>query len=310
MKAILYCCFAIAAIFTGGVCSAEGMPAEHARVHSWLGPELLYSTYLTMQPQLKNSAYHEPFDLEAQVLEEITMGDVYAIIPYGYDLLARTLIVPEKVCHAIVLHINVKGCITKDSAQHKPLIDVYFGRKEYQNPRRAFKIQYQFSVGDQRDNYTLISMIADKGPLNTENIAIHIEFLPINAQASFIHFAYSANYGNLARFALNAYLATLGRNKVGFSQVGMDKRGEPEYVQGIQGVVERNTMRYFFALKSYFSTYSQPESQRFDASLNRWFDYVEKYPKQLYEVPRDEYLKAKHKELRDIGELTPDSKQS
>jgi hypothetical protein len=153
-------------------------------------------------------------------------------------------------------------------------------------------------------------MTADKGPLRTENIAIYIEFLPIDPQTSFIHFTYSANYGGLARFALNTYLATLGRNKVGFSEIGVDNHGEPVYIKGIQGIVERNTMRYFFALNSYFSTYSQPEKQRFDASLNRWFDYVEKYPKQLYEVPRNEYLKAKRKERADIGELTPPSQES
>ena len=269
--------------------------------HLWLGPELLYSAYKTMRPQLHTGSIEEPFTLKAQVFDELTVGDVYAVVPHGYDLLANTLTAPQQLCDAIALHINVKGCVIGDSDQHKPLLELYVGRKEYQHPEDAFKVQYEFSVGDRRDNYTLISMTADKGPLRTENIAIYIEFLPIDHQTSFIHFAYSANYGGLARFALNTYLSTLGRNKGGFSEIGVDKQGEPVYTKGIQGIVERNTMRYFFALNSYFSTYAQPEKQRFDASLNRWFDYVEKYRKQLYEVPREEYLKAKHKERRDVG---------
>ena len=39
------------------------------------------------------------------------------------------------------------------------------------------------------------------------------------------------------------------------------------------------------------------------ASLNRWFDFVEQYPRQLYEVPREEYLKAKYKERTDTYQL-------
>ena len=275
-----------------------------------LGPELLYSTYETMQSQLRSAVTGEPFSLKAHVFQESTLGDVYAMVPYEYALLANTLTVPEQMCLAIVLHINVKGCVIDDSDHSKSLMDLYVGRKEYQHPDDAFKVQYEFSVSDHRDNYTLISLTADKGPLKTENIAIYIEFLPVNPQTSFMHFTYSANYGNLARFALNTYLATLGRNKVGFSETGVDEHGEPVYIKGIQGIVERNTMRYFFTLSSYFGTYHQPEKQRFDASLNRWFDYVEKYPKQLYEVPRDEYLKAKHKERRDVGEITLPAKES
>ncbi len=315
MKPKLFCLLAISitcSVAATSVVAAAGVEINHALQptetnqphNAWLGPELLYSTYETMQPQLHTGSKEEPFNLNAHVFDKLTQGDVYALVPYEYNLLATTLTVPEQLCHAIVLHINVKGCVIDDSGQHKPLVDLYVGRKEYQHPENAFKVQYEFSVSDHRDNYTLISMTADKGPLKTENIAIYIEFLPINPRTSFMHFAYSANYGNLARFALNTYLSTLGRNKVGFSETGVDEHGEPVYIKGIQGIVERNTMRYFFALNSYFSTYSQPEKQRFDASLNRWFDYVEKYPKQLYEVPRDEYLKAKHKELADVAELT------
>jgi hypothetical protein len=302
-----FCVLAFSA--TCGIAGAENSPAPKdpaattTQKTSWLGPELLYSTYQTMRPELNTSPLGEPFNLKAQVFNELTLGDVYAVVPYPYDLLATTLTVPEQVCHAIVLHINVKGCVIENDGQLKPLVDLYIGRKEYQHPDQAFKVQYKFSVSDPSDKYTLISMTADSGPLNTENIAIHIEFLPIDTKTSFVHFTYSANYVKLARFALNAYLSTLGRNKVGFSEIGIDKQGDPVYIKGIQGVIERNTMRYFFALHSFFSTYHEPENQRFDASLNRWFDYVEKYPRQLQEVPREDYIKAKHHEQTDIGEL-------
>lgn len=276
---------------------------------AWLGPQRLSALHHSLLHQLKIQPLEDSFQLQAQVYDELTTGNVYAVMPYAYEFMSDTLTEPQQVCQAIFLHINVKGCVTENTYSDNPLISLYVGKKEYQHPENAIKVQYKFSVAQRSDKYTLIAMTADKGPLSTENINIYIELLPIDAKSSFVHFLYSANYGNLARFALNTYLATMGRNKVGFSAIGVNNRGDPVYIKGIQGVVERNTMRYFFALHSYFSTYHQPESKRFDASLNRWFDYVEKYPQQLLEVPREEYLKSKHKELRDIDGLKPDSRQ-
>ena len=289
---------ALSLLCCGGLARAEAI-ATNQPIHPWLGQELLYSKYKSIRPQLIHNAYGEPFYLKANVQDELTTGEVYADLPYAYHLVADTLVAPQQLCKAIMLHINVKGCVVEDHNQPKPIIDMYVGRKEYQNPENAFKVSYEFSIHDHNDKYTLISIIADKGPLHTENIAIYVECLFIDQHTSFIHFTYSANYGRLARFALNTYLATLGRNKVGFTPTGTDKNDEPLYIKGIQGVVERNTMRYFFALESYFDTYDKP----FDASLNRWFDYVEKYPKQLYEVTRTEYIEAKHHELLDTQKL-------
>jgi hypothetical protein len=273
--------------------------ATKPQAHPWLGPQLLYSKYKSVQPQLRQNAYGEPFYLKSNIQNELTAGDVYADLPYTYDLVAGMLVAPLQFCKAIMLHINVKGCVVKDLKQSKPVIDMYVGLKGYQNPENAFKVSYNYSVDEHNAQYTLISMLADKGPLNTRDIAIYVECLPIDKHTTFLHFMYSANYGGLARFALNTYLATLGRNKVGFTRVGTDKHGEPMYIKGIQGVVERNTMRYFFALESYFDTYDKP----FDASLNRWFDYVDKFPKQLREVTREEYIKSKRHELMDTRKL-------
>ena len=282
----------------GGVAWAEAV-ATNQPLHPWLGPQSLYSQYQSIQPQLKHNVYGEPFYLKANVHDDLTTGDVYANLPFDYPLVANTLMEPRQLCKAIMLHINVKGCVVKDRNHTQPIIDMYVGKKEYQNPEDAFKVSYKFSIIDHSDKYTLVSMIADNGPLHTKDIALYIESLSIDPQTTFIHFTYSARYGTLARLALNAYLATLGRNKVGFTATGTDKNGEPIYIKGIQGVVERNTMRYFFALEAYFATYNKP----YDASLNRWFDYVEKYPKQLYEVSRREYLESKQHELMDTEKL-------
>ena len=57
---------------------------------------------------------------------------------------------------------------------------------------------------------------------------------------------------------MQGYLATIGRDKVGFSIVGSRADGQPVYVHGTRGVIERNTMRYYVAIEAYLSTMALP----------------------------------------------------
>ena len=50
---------------------------------------------------------------------------------------------------------------------------------------------------------------------------------------------------------MQGYLATGGRDKVGFSIVGKTASGAPQYLDGMRAVVERNTMRYYLAIDAY-----------------------------------------------------------
>ena len=53
-------------------------------------------------------------------------------------------------------------------------------------------------------------------------------------------------------------LATLGRDKVGFSVVGRAADGRPVHVEGLRGAVERNTLRYYLAVESYLGALALP----------------------------------------------------
>ncbi len=57
---------------------------------------------------------------------------------------------------------------------------------------------------------------------------------------------------------MQGYLATIGRDKVGFSIVGSRADGQPVYVHGTRGVIERNTMRYYVAIEAYLGTMALP----------------------------------------------------
>ena len=98
------------------------------------------------------------------------------------------------------------------------------------------------------------------------------------------------------RLAMQAYLGTVGRDKVGFTVVGRQADGQPRYVGGMRGVVERNTMRYYLAIEAFLGALSAPPQARLEKRLRDWFAAVERYPRQLHEMEQDEYLAMKRKE--------------
>jgi hypothetical protein len=98
--------------------------------------------------------------------------------------------------------------------------------------------------------------------------------------------------------AMRGYLATIGRDKVGFSIVAKKSDGQPVYIGGTRGVVERNTMRYYLAIEAYLAALSVPPGKQLESRLSAWYAGVERYPLQLHELDRDEYLAMKRKEIR------------
>src|SRR5690606_12912813 len=102
-----------------------------------------------------------------------------------------------------------------------------------------------------------------------------------------------------SRMATDAYLATLGRDKVGFTVVGHDRDGRPRFVQGVEGVIERNAVRYYLALDAFLATSGLPAQERTAAAWRAWYSATERYARQLRELSRSEYLQAKRREYRD-----------
>src|SRR6185295_20126211 len=112
------------------------------------------------------------------------------------------------------------------------------------------------------------------------------------------HLSYSYDYGMAGRIAMQAYLSTTGRNKVGFSVVERGPDGAPVYMRGERGVIERNTMRYYLALEAYLGALGVPAAERQEKRLNDWFTAIERYPRQLRdEMDREQYLSMKRREL-------------
>jgi hypothetical protein len=52
-------------------------------------------------------------------------------------------------------------------------------------------------------------------------------------------------------------------------------------------------MRYYLAYDAYLHTLENPAPQRFEDSVERWFDQTERFSRQLREVKRDDYILMK-----------------
>jgi len=114
---------------------------------------------------------------------------------------------------------------------------------------------------------------------------------------TFVRLSYSYAFGVVGRMAMQAYLGTVGRDKVGFTVDGSNADGTPRLVGGTRGVVERNTMRYFLAIEAYLGALSLPPPERMEKSLRDWFAGSERYPRQLHEMGEAEYLAMKRGEV-------------
>ena len=98
------------------------------------------------------------------------------------------------------------------------------------------------------------------------------------------------------RLAMRTYLATIGRDKVGFTVTGKGTDGQPDYIGGTRGVVERNTMRYYLAIDTYLEAAGAAPATQPERRFQTWFAAVERYPRQLHEMDKGEYLAMKRAE--------------
>ena len=182
------------------------------------------------------------------------------------------------------------------------VLSLVVGRKFDQPLDEGYKVEFNYAMPGAGADYLRVQMAADAGPMGTKNYRLALEAIPLDPKTSFIHMSYAYGYGAAARFAMQAYLATAGRDKIGFSVVGKTEDGKPIYIDGVRGVVERNTMRYFLAIDAYLGSLSAPEGQRVEKRLNDWYVAAGKYPRQISEMERGEYLAMKRKETSRLKE--------
>ncbi|MDP3859831.1 MAG: hypothetical protein Q8Q73_18885 [Stagnimonas sp.] len=277
---------ALLACSPAGAQDAAGMRARHAAA----------------QTRLADNPFQRPLYLNSEQSAGRIEGEIYAELDRTYEGLRSALQGIGNWCEILILHLNVKACAAVGPAGNQRL-RLFVGSKSYQELADAYRFDFQYQLAASDRDYLRVVLNAPDGPLGTRDYRITLEASRLDAGRSFLHLSYSYGHGLAARLASETYLATKGRGKRGFSIVGQDGAGEPEYVGGLRGVIERNTMRYYLAVDAYLAALSLPFAQRTERRLGLWHQSVERYPLQLHELDLLPYLDMKHREIRRQGTL-------
>ena len=264
------------------------------------GPQALRDAFEQARSQASarggGSLFERPVYLLSSESGEQLQGDIHAVLDHRFARVQQALNPASAWCRILILHLNVKYCRAARSGTQDRL-DVGLGRKFDQPLTEVHWLRFEFQAEPAREDYLRLSLQAPSGPLGTKDYRITVEATPLNTGQTLLHLRYRYGFGRSARWAMQAYLATIGRDKVGFSRVAQTGGGPAEPVGGLRGVLERNTVRYFLAIESYLGVQSLPAGEQMQRSLEDWFAATERYPQQLHEVDRSAYLAMKRQEL-------------
>ena len=260
-------------------------------------PKPLIKHYQELQPELTHSVFGAPIVLHSNASKHHAEGELFAVLDTPFDELQAMLSQPKNWCELAILHINIKSC-TYQTKHNKQKLTFYVGRQYYEEPSQAYPLQYHFERRQNSENHLYVNLSTVDGPFGTHDYLISLEAVPIDEQHSFIRYQYRYYFGWLARMAMSTYLATFGRHKVGFTIEGTDMNGTPTYIKGLQGVVERNTIRYIYAIQASLDARKFPAEERQQQAFKKWYALISRHPRQLVEYTLDEYLERKKQELK------------
>jgi hypothetical protein len=278
---------AAAILFSVGYSSAADKPLK--------GEDILLDTYHRNTAKFERNNFGFPLFLESFERGDRVHVDVYGIFDYPFSSVVNVLKVPANWCDIVSLHPNVKACTFRELPGTWRLT-FYMGRKVYQHPADTRQVIYSYRKVDQRQGYLDIILDADEGPYGTKDHRMRFEAVPLDNGRTFVHVSYEYNGSVALRLAEKVYFATLGLGKVGFTVTGTDREGNPVYIGGARGAVERNAVRYYFAIQSVMNTLHYPEKSRFSMRISEWYDLTSRYRKQLFDLDKNEYLAFKTKE--------------
>lgn len=259
----------------------------------------LRGTYQNLTQQLSRNAFQRQLHLVSEESPSTLKGDIYAVLDYPFATVNSALndpaLGPASWCDVLMLHLNTKSCHASSSSVGR-LLSIHIGKKAEQELADTYPMQFNYRPAAAGPEYFRVELDAASGPLGTRDYRIVLEAVAIRDNRTFLHLTYTYGYGVAGRIAMKTYLATLGRDKVGFTPTGSSSPEQTEYIGGMRGVVERNAMRYYLAIDAYLGALSSAPEKRQELRLTNWFNATEQYPRQLHEVEREEYLQMKLKQ--------------
>lgn len=255
----------------------------------------LRAKYGELREQLRDNNFHLPLHIDSSQAGNMLRGDVYAVLDHPFSEVSGALKDSSHWCDILILPFNTKYCHAAASGGAANL-SVRIARRSDQPARNAYRLDFVLLPAAATPEYFETRLNAGTGPLGTRDYRIVVSAVPLGAGRTFLHLSYSYGYGIAGRLAMQAYLATVGARKAGFTMTGRDGNGEPIFIGGVRGAIERNAMRYYLAIDAHLASLAAPPRQRLEKSIETWFDATERYPRQLHEMDRAAYLAMKRGE--------------
>lgn len=274
-------------LFLCGVVSA-GEEQHHAE-------GALLNTYHGVEAKMGKNSFGFPFYLESSEQQGKVSVDVYGIIDHPFSTFLNELKAPGSWCDIASLHPSVKACKYKDPPGTL-LMTLYTSRNGYKSPEDIYQFDFHYRDIERRQGYLDVLLSADEGPFSTKGHKMRFEAMPLDTGKTFVHLSYTYSCGFLVRFAGKIYSAVSGDGKIGFTASGTDCNGNPVYVSGARGAIERHAVRYYFAIRTFMDTLRYPEENRFSMRINKWYDLSDQFRNQLYEMEKRDYVAFKTEE--------------
>ena len=254
--------------------------------------QALRERHAQLAAQIEQSPFQRPLVVQSSDGGNALSGSVDAVMPQPFALAREHLQQPAALCEILMLQVNTKQCVVNGQE-----LVVHIGRKNDQPLEDAYRVAFNLKPQASADDYMSLRLGADSGPFSTRDFRIQLQAIPLDGgKRTYLHLGYSYGMGMAAKLAMQGYFATAGASKVGFTRTGVDN-----YIGGMRGAIERNTMRYYLAIEAYLASLAAPASQQRAQRLERWFNATEQYARQLHEVERGEYLAMKQREFRRLG---------
>jgi len=264
---------------------------------SWSGEaglQRLAGYYHELQEAARRGPFGFPLQVRSEERQNLVSAEIRGIVDHPFETLGSTFVQPAPWCDFLSLNPNIKACTFQGNAQEARLT-LYIGTRNYRSPEAATQQPYRFLVRARQPQYAAVSLSASEGLLGTKAHQFEFEAAGV-AGKTVVALRSSYEPSALSRLITAVYLATLGRDKIGFSRQQSGDGEQTDYVRGVQGLIERSVMRYYLALKAFLDTQQLPYDHQFEARLTMLHDLMEMYPAQLRQMEKTEYLDIKRRE--------------
>lgn len=256
----------------------------------------LLARHQQLREQLRDSPFGRGLHIDSSEQPDSLHGEVFAVLNHPFATVSQALQDPARWCDILILPFNTKYCHAVDGAGG-PALQVRIGRKYDQPVNQAYRLEFAWRNVAATPEYFETRLTAPTGPVGTRDYRIAVAAVPLDGgKRTFLQLSYAYGFGSFGRMAMQAYLSTAGADKVGFTITGREADGQPRYIGGVRGAIERNAMRYYLAIDAYLDSLSAPPDRRVDERIRRWFAATERFPRQLREMPWPTYASMKQQE--------------